>query len=300
VTDGASVLYPRAPPDDAQREGERVTGQACSGSRDDEAVPLEVMYALTRDPRLRAELVAHYDSFATGLARTFPSRRETTEDLIQVARLALIHAIDRFDPRRERPFVVFARATILGELKRHLRDHTWRIRPARSLQEHYLIVMRTVDDLTQEFGRSPRIPEVAARAGLSEEQVLEAMDVARANPLSLDEPPVGPDGRSLDRGADDPGFTRTEDQLLLQKAIARLPEREQRVLRLRFEGELTQAQIATHLGVSQMCISRILARTLARLRAHLDTAAGQGPRPGVSPLTATEGGVCSCSDPAKS
>jgi RNA polymerase sigma-B factor len=271
----------------------RLTRQAHSGGYDDEPVRLQVIYAQTRDPRLRAELVAHYDTFAVRLARTFSSQRETTEDLIQVARLALIHAVDRFDPGRERPFVAFARVTILGELKRHLRDHTWRIRPGRTLQEHYLIVIRTVDDLTQQLGRSPRIPEVAVRAGLSEDHVLEAMDVARASPMSLDHPPAGEDGATIDPGEDDPGFTRAEDHLLLQRAVAHLPEREQHILRLRFHDELTQAQIATHLGVSQMHISRILARILTRIRTHLDPTTEPRLQPRVAlerPLPSPEGG----------
>lgn len=170
-----------------------------------EPARLQIEYARTQDPLLREELVAHYDSFAVRLAQSFTTRREATEDLLQVARLGLIKAVDRFDPGRGRPFEAFARVTIIGELKRHLRDHTWRIRPTRSLQEHYLIVIRTADDLTQELGRSPRIPEVAARAGLSEEQVLEAMDVARANPVSLDHPTFGDDGWTVEPGADDPG-----------------------------------------------------------------------------------------------
>jgi RNA polymerase sigma-B factor len=130
---------------------------------------LHADFALHKDPYSRAELVTHYDNLALSLARRFPSRREAREDLIQVARIGLIHAVDRFDPSRNRPFVAFARATIMGELKRHLRDHTWGMRVPRSLQEHYLDVVPIVEDLTQELGRSPRIPEVAARVGLTEE-----------------------------------------------------------------------------------------------------------------------------------
>lgn len=224
----------------------------------------------------RAEMVAHYDGLAVGLARRFSSRRDTREDFIQVARLALIKAVDRFDPDRGPPFEVFARVTIDGELKRHVRDHTWRIKPPRSLQENYLAVVRTADDLTHELGRSPGIPELAERAGLGTDQVLEAMEVAYAGPLSLDYPLAGDDTAPLDPGTDDPGFALTEQRLFLAKAIARLPEREQRVLRLRFDDDLSQAQIAAQLGVSQMAVSRILARTLARLRIHLGAAAGLG------------------------
>ena len=141
------VSWSDAPADRARDHGE--VGQ------------LHVMYALTRDRRLRDELLAHYDAFAVRLARTFSSRREDREDLVQVARVGLIHAVDRFDPNRERPFVAYAQVTIEGELKRHIRDHSWRVRVPRSLQEQFLVVARTLEDLTQEMGRSPRIAELA-------------------------------------------------------------------------------------------------------------------------------------------
>jgi RNA polymerase sigma-B factor len=231
---------------------------------------LHVRYALTRERWLRDELLGHYDAFAVGLARRFSSRREDREDLVQVARMGLIHAIDRFDPNRERPFVAYAQVTILGELKRHIRDHTWRFRVPRALQEQYLVVMRTVDDLTQETGRSPRISEVAARAGLSEEQVLGAMEVMHsATPLSLDQPVGGDDGSTLDPASDDGGFRRVDDQRTITTVLNRLPERDREIVRLRFEEELTQSEIAVRLGVSQMCISRVLSRTLRRMHAHL-------------------------------
>jgi RNA polymerase sigma-B factor len=237
---------------------------------EDDVVTLHLMYALSRDRRLRDELLAEYDNFAVHLARRFSTRREEIEDLTQVARLGLIHALDRYDPNRERPFLAFAGVTIIGELKRHVRDHTWRLRTVRSLQERYLLVARSADDLTQEFGRSPHISEVAARAGLSEDDVLEAMDVARSvMPVSLDQPGPTPDGATIDPGVTDPGFARVEDYQMVTKLIARLPQREQRIMRLRFEQELSQAEIAAELGVSQMCISRILARTIRVMRAQL-------------------------------
>ena len=242
-----------------------------AATRDDGGVEvLHVMYALTRDRRLRDELLAHYDAFAGRLARTFSSRREDREDLVQVARVGLIQAVDRFDPNRERPFVAYAQVTIVGELKRHIRDHTWRVRIPRSLQEQYLVVVRTVEDLTQECGRSPRISEVAARAGLSEDQVLEAVEVIHsATPLSLDQPIGGADGSTLDPASEDAGFRRVDDQRIITRALSRLPERDQQIVRWRFEDGLTQSQIAARLGVSQMCISRVLSRTLRRLHTHL-------------------------------
>lgn len=243
---------------------------AVSAGGDGDAGRLHAIYAMTRDRRLRDELLAHYDAFAVRLARTFPTRREDREDLVQVARIGLIQAVDRFDPDRQRPFVAYARVTILGELKRHVRDHTWRVRVPRALQEHYLVVLRTLDDLTQETGRSPRISEVAAGAGLSEEQVLEAMEVIHsARPLSLDLPIGGDGGWTLDPAAEDGGFGRVDDRRAITKSLNRLPERDQQILRLRFEEELTQSQIAARLGVSQMCISRVLSRALHRMHTHL-------------------------------
>jgi RNA polymerase sigma-B factor len=222
---------------------------------------------------LRKELVTHYDKLALALARRFPSRRESREDLAQVARLGLIQAVDRFDPKRNRPFVAFARATILGELKHHVRDHTWGMRVPRTLQERYLQVAHSVDDLTQELGRSPRIPEVAARVGLNDEQVLEAIDVDLADRiLSLDRP--NGDGRHLDPWKEDRDFERVEARIELATLVRNLPERTQRVLELRFVDELTQSEIARHIGENQMCVSRTLARALARMRV---TSGSRGP-----------------------
>jgi RNA polymerase sigma-B factor len=233
---------------------------------------LHATYSLTREQSVRNEILAHYDGFAVRLARSFSTRREDRDDLIQVARLGLIHAVDRFDPDRERPFLAFARTTIVGELKRHLRDHTWKIRPNRSLQEQYLVVARSVDDLTQELGRSPLIPEVAARAGLTEEQVLETMELAGADRmLSLDHP-GSPDGEPLDVGGIDLRFAHVEDSQTLQRLISKLPEREQQILRMRFQEQMTQGEIASQIGVSQMLISRRLARLMDRMQAELASA----------------------------
>lgn len=226
---------------------------------------LHASFALSRDPRLRAELAFHYDGLAVSLARRFPSRRESHEDLVQVARIGLIQAIDRFDPNRKRPFVAYARATILGELKHHVRDHTWAMRVPRPLQEHYLQVLRAVDDLTQELGRSPRIPEVAARVGLSEEQVLTAIAVDSVGRIySLDRP--SDDGRHLEPWTEDPNLERVEARTDLDALIRNLPERTRRVLELRFVDELTQLEVGHRIGRSQMCVSRTLIKTLARMR----------------------------------
>ena len=242
--------------------------KATSASRQragEEIGRLHTAFAVSRDPRLRAELVTHYDNLAVSLARGFPTRRESREDLVQVARIGLLHAVDRFDPNRNRPFVAFARPTILGELKHHLRDHTWGMGVPRSLQEHYLDVVRSVDDLTQELGSGPRISEVAARVGLNPGQVLEAIEVDSAAFLQALDYSDG-DRRHVDPGEHEPDFDRVEARADVAALVRNLPEQTQRVLELRFVHELSQSEIGRRIGASQMCVSRILAKTLAGLR----------------------------------
>ena len=234
--------------------------------RSDVLLGLHLDYAAGRDPTVRSQLAAAYDDFAFSLARRMHTRRESVEDLAQVARIGLLHAIDRFDPDLGRPFVVFARATIMGELKRHVRDRTWVMRVPRSLQEHYLEVVRAADDLSQELGRSPTVADVVERTGLSDDHVLEAMELGAAQrPASLDAPQ--PDGRVTDPGAVDGNLVAVEGRTYLAELLSRLPEHEREIVELRFVEGLTQTQIGERLGVSQMYVSRMLARTLGRLRA---------------------------------
>ena len=228
-------------------------------------------YAASRDGAVRDELMATYDGFARSLVRPF-IRRETRDDLVQVARIGLLHAIDRCDPRLGRPFLHFARITITGELKRHLRDRTWAIRIPRGLQEDYLAVMATVDAITAEEARSPSMEALAARSGLSIERVLEALDVRETHrPVSLDAP-AGRDAAVIEFGAHDAGFGRVDNRGLLADLLGRLPERDRRIIELRFLHDMTQAEIAAEIGVSQMYVSRALARTLGRLRISARTA----------------------------
>ena len=231
----------------------------------DEITRLHAAFALSREPRLRAELVTHYDNLAVSLAHRVSARRESREDLVQVARIGLLHAVDRFNPDRERPFVVFARATILGELKHHARDRTWGMRVSRGLQQDYLDVVRSVDELTQELGRLPRIPEIAARAGLTDQQVVTAIHVDSAGRIdSFDRP--NDDGIHLDPCEEDPNLERVEERSYLATLAANLPERTKRMLELRFRDELTQLEIARRVGRSQMCVSRTIIRTLEQMR----------------------------------
>lgn len=237
-------------------------------AREARRASLHRAFAVTRDVRLREELMAAYAGFARSLARRFPSRRERSEDLVQVALIGLFQALDRFDPDRGVPFLVFASSTITGELKRHVRDHTWVMRTPRRLQEDYLQVLRAAEELTHTRGRSPTVAEIAGQTALSEEGVLEAMEVGHSDrPLSLDAPTGdGTEPLATQLGRVDPGFAAVERRELVSALVASLPERERRILHLRFAEDLTQSEIATCLGVSQMHVSRILARTLARLR----------------------------------
>ena len=228
---------------------------------------LHEAYAATGDAAVRAELMESYDGFARSLALKF-RHREALDDLVQVARIGLLHAIDRFDPALGRPFPLFARITVTGELKRHLRDKTWAMRVPRSLQEDYLRVMQAVDDLTAEQSASPAMEAVAARCDLPLDRVIEAIELrVSQRTLSIDVPPgQAPDDPVLELGQEDSGFGQLENRELLAHLLARLPERDRRIVELRFVDEMTQAEIAAEIGVSQMCVSRVLARTLGRLR----------------------------------
>ena len=228
---------------------------------------LHEAYATTGDAAVRTELMESYDGFARSLALKF-RHREALDDLVQVARIGLLHAIDRFDPALGRPFPLFARITITGELKRHLRDKTWAMRVSRSLQEDYLWVMQAVDELTAEQSASPAMEAVAARCDMPLDRVIEAMELrVSQRTLSIDLPPVPTsDDPVIELGQEDSGFGQLENRELLAHLLARLSERDRRIVELRFVDEMTQSEIAAEIGVSQMCVSRVLARTLGRLR----------------------------------
>lgn len=234
---------------------------------------LHEAYAGNRDAALLTELMASYDGFARSLAGRF-RRRDRDDDLMQVARIGLLQALQRFDPALGRPFLVFARATILGELKRHVRDRTWGMRVPRSLKEDYLAVVQAVDELTMRDGRSPSMQALAAHCRISMERVVEALEL-RTNQwaMSLDGL-SGDDGEVVDLtpGQDEAGFRLFEDRQLLARLLGRLPERDRRIVELRFLADKTQMEIAEEIGVSQMCVSRVLARTLGRLRVWARTA----------------------------
>ena len=229
--------------------------------------PSFVEFATTRDPHLRDLLVEAHLGLAHQLARRFANRGETHEDLVQVASVALIHAVDRFDPDRGFEFSPFATRTILGELKRHFRDKGWAVRAPRRIQELYLELGAATDALAQELGHPPTVPELAARTGASEEAVLEAMEAGQAYRATSIDAPDRREGTIASRlGQIDAGYDGAEDHQVLVDALERLPEREQRILHLRYVDGLTQSQIAEQIGVSQMHVSRLLTASIARLR----------------------------------
>lgn len=245
--------------DDADREAQR---------------ELLATYHRTRDLEIRDQLVAANLRLALHLARRFSNRGVSLDDLEQVASLGLLRAIDRFDPERGLEFSTFATPTIIGELKRHFRDKGWSVRVPRRVQELHIRLNTIVADLTHQLGRSPTITELASAARASEEEVLEAMEAAQAyRSHSIDSPaPTDPNGTDSHLGVDDLGLFQAENRLLVEELLAHLAPREQLLLRLRFYEEMTQQEIADRLGVSQMHVSRLLARCLEDLRRRVEIA----------------------------
>src|SRR5690606_13382870 len=207
------------------------------------------------------------------LARRFRNRGEPLDDLIQVGTIGLIKSVDRFDSTRGVEFSTYATPTIVGELKRHFRDRGWAIRVPRRLQELRLSLASATGDLTQELGRAPTVAELAAKLGLPKEEVLEGLESANAySTLSLDAPDQGHDDAPAvvdSLGSEDEALEGVEYREALRPLLAQLPEREKRILLLRFFSGMTQSQIAEEVGISQMHVSRLLARTLAQLRERL-------------------------------
>jgi RNA polymerase sigma-B factor len=223
-------------------------------------------FSVHRDPRLRAELVEAHVGLARQVARRFANRGEALDDLVQVAMMALLKALDRYDPERGVKFSTYATSSMTGELKRHFRDHAWAIRVPRSLQELHLETNEAVETLRHQLGRSPTIPEIAAYVGEPEEEVLLATEAGRAYRISsLDAPSPGED-RGIELGSEDPDFEGADGRHDLSPLLAQLPPRERRILRLRFAEGLTQSEIADRVGLSQMHVSRLLSRSLADLR----------------------------------
>ncbi|HEX4978657.1 MAG TPA: RNA polymerase sigma factor SigF [Acidimicrobiales bacterium] len=227
-------------------------------------------FAATRDEGTRAELIEAHIGLAEYLARRFSNRGEPLDDLVQVASMGLVKAVDRFEPERGLEFSTYATHTIVGELKRHFRDKGWAVRVPRRMQELHLRLSGLVGTLNQDLGRAPTVAEIAQAAGVSEEEVLEAMEAGQAYRFaSIDAPAPGEDSGTLaaSLGEEDSAMQGVEHRVALSPLIEKLPERQQRILHLRFFEGLTQSEIASRLGISQMHVSRLLARSLAQLRA---------------------------------
>ena len=229
-------------------------------------------YRDTADPGARDALIDHFIPLARHLARRYDQRGEPLDDLVQVACLGLVKAVDRFDPGRGLRFSSYAVPTILGELKRYFRDAGWALHVNRTIQERVLDVTRAMDALSAHSGRSPSPQEIAAYLGLSTEEVIEALHAGAAHDTaSLDAPTTGDEDGPLtladSLGEIDRRYDVVEHTAAMSRVIRVLPRREQRILLLRFSGDLTQTEIAEELGISQMHVSRLIRHALERLRA---------------------------------
>ncbi|WP_326754686.1 RNA polymerase sigma factor SigF [Streptomyces hirsutus] len=221
---------------------------------------------------LRNRLVRMHLPLVEHLARRFRNRGEPLDDLTQVATIGLIKSVDRFDPDRGVEFSTYATPTVVGEIKRHFRDKGWAVRVPRRLQELRLALTTATAELSQQHGRSPTVHELAEKLAISEEEVLEGLESANAySTLSLDVPDTDDDSPAVadTLGAEDEALEGVEYRESLKPLLEDLPPREKRILLLRFFGNMTQSQIAQEVGISQMHVSRLLARTLAQLREKL-------------------------------
>jgi RNA polymerase sigma-B factor len=248
-------------------------GSGPERTREDRALFLQ--YHREGDARARDQLVERFLPLARQLARRYQRAGEPLDDLLQVASLGLIKAIDRFDPDREIAFSSYAVPTILGEIKRYFRDRTWAVRVPRDLQELTLKVDRAVGELSEDLRRQPSVAEIARAVGSEAEEVLEALQAGGAyRAISFDAPRTGGDedvatvGDSV--GVDEDGFDRAEERATIKQLMATVTPREREVLRMRFEDDMTQAEIGAVIGVSQMQVSRVIRQALVRLRAAAD------------------------------
>ncbi|HKN63907.1 MAG TPA: SigB/SigF/SigG family RNA polymerase sigma factor [Gaiellaceae bacterium] len=223
------------------------------------------------DLQAREQLIEQYMSLVRSLARRYSYRGEQLEDLVQIGAIGLIKAIDRFDLERGVELTTYATPNIIGEIKRHFRDKGWSVRVPRGLQELNVQLSRLVEQLTVQLSRSPTIPELAKAAGVEEEEVLEALESGRAyTSLSLSVGGGGGDDDDLDPleslGTEEHQYEVSEDRAVLAPGFKALDERERKILQLRFFEGLTQSQIAQQVGISQMHVSRLIRRSLEKIR----------------------------------
>ena len=222
------------------------------------------------DVRARRELVERHLPLVRALARRYAGRGESVEDLEQVGAIGLIKAIDRYDLERDVALTTYATPNVVGEIKRYFRDKAWAVRVPRGLQELHARLARTIDRLTADLGRSPSIAEIARELESTPEQVLEALETGSAySAVSLSSEGGEEQDPMESLGQEDEGYGRTEDRASLEPALDTLPEREREILRLRFEEGLTQTQIAERFDISQMHVSRLIRKSLERMRREL-------------------------------
>ncbi|MEA2157606.1 MAG: polymerase sigma-B factor [Solirubrobacteraceae bacterium] len=251
------------------------TGRGAERSREDRELFLRYREG---DLQAREQLVERFLPLARQLARRYQRASEPLDDLLQVASMGLIKAIDRFDAEREIAFSSYAVPTILGEIKRHFRDRTWAVRVPRDLQELTLKVDRAVGKLSEDLRRQPSVAEIGEAVGADEEDVLEALQAGGAyRAVSFEAPRGAGTGGEEDVttladsiGIDEEGFDRAEERATLARLLSNVTPREREVLRMRFEQDMTQAEIGAVIGVSQMQVSRVIRHALTRLRAAAD------------------------------
>ncbi len=236
------------------------------------------LFAASRagDAAARDALVQEYLPLVRSLAARYAGRGEPFEDLLQVGSVGLLLAISRYDPERGVRFSTYAVPTVVGEIQRHFRDKAWALHVPRGIKDLSLRVSRLVDELSVKNGRAPTVAELAVAADVAEDDIVEALEVASAFSVdSLTQPFPGSDGdagATLEDvlGGDDPGFAETEDQAVVKDGLAALDERERRIVELRFHSELSQAEIAAEIGISQMHVSRLLRHSLAVMKGRIE------------------------------
>jgi RNA polymerase sigma-B factor len=237
----------------------------------------ELSRTATDDPgraRVRERAIEAWLPLAQHLARRYHGRGEPLGDLVQVATVGLIKAVDRFEPERGLDFGAFAVPTVLGEIKRHFRDRTWMIRVPRRLQELRLDITAANNELMHKLDRSPTVADIAAHLEITEDEVIEGLEGARAYAATSLSTPTGEDGGAEladTLGAVDEGFELAELRVALGPAMTVLDERERTILAMRFYGNQTQQEIAGQIGISQMHVSRLISRALAKLRAQMES-----------------------------
>src|SRR5213595_2269203 len=278
---GCAVSWERSSTTSRSRATRCGCGRRCGSVAENDKVLLR-RYHEHGDLQAREQLSEQYMSLVRSLARRYSYRGEQLDDLVQIGAIGLIKAIDRFDLERGVELTTYATPNIIGEIKRHFRDKGWSVRVPRGLQELNLQLSRLLEELTVQLSRSPTIPELAKAAEVSEEEVLEALESGRAySSLSLSAGPGQDEDGDLDPleslGTEEHEYEVSEDRAILAPGFRVLDDRERTILHLRFFKGLTQSQIAQQVRISQMHVSRLIRRSLEKIREEIaeDEEAGQ-------------------------